>query len=327
MFGKSETYSFESRAVLPDKKCSVEDVYLKEIIQKPELLFSQPVLTDKERYQKHRNNRELLTDKSKFLGIGNDGFVVSMGDPERSMVCVKYVWDVLDVYPGKNFTPEDLDPEIHALHTISERFQEIRSITRSVLAETGFSPLGRNKPLQEAAFQESARRILLDEKHNCYIPEVLEVDSFQETEDEGEEEPDPLYFLDEKYTTITMDNIKGLSIQDIILNYPDTKEYIDAIDIQQIRKEVEKAFHSLHQHKIKHQDVTIRNIMFDLEQKRPVIIDFGKSSYGGGDITEEDEMANVNEVLKHLHAFILDPEGKKKRLVEEFTKQAARRGI
>lgn len=323
-----ESYNFDSKVLLPTNEYSLEDMSLSEIIQKPELIFSEPVLSNPDRYQRHQKNRDLIVDKSKFLGIGNDGFVASLDDPKFGRTCIKYVWDILDVYPGKGLTFEDLsDPEVLALHAISERFKEIRSITRANSLETNQTTIPTNSPLREAVFQDAARKILLEENQNCYVPKILEVDSFQETQDEGEDDPDPLYFLDEKYTTITMENIRGLSVQDIILNYPDTKEYIDAIDIELFAKDVEKAIVSLHGHKIKHQDITIRNIMFDREKQRPVLIDFGKSSYGSGDVSEEKELQNVSEVIKHLRAFLINPEEKRGNLLEEFARQAARRGI
>ena len=325
--GTEKSYNFESKVVLPHEEYSVDDFHLSEIIQNPELMFSEPNLSDYDRYQKHRKNRELLTDKSKFLGIGNDGFVASMDDPKYGYTCIKYVWSTLDIYPGKGFSYEDLDSEMFALHTISERFKEIKSITRANSLKTSQTPIPTNSPIREAVFQESARKILLEEKQNCYIPQIIEIDSFQEIEDEGEDDLDPVYFLNEKYSTITMKKVNGLSIQDIILNYPETKEYLSVIDVDKIEEDVKAAISCLHEHKIKHQDITIRNIMFDLEQKRPALIDFGKSSYGSGDVSTEKEIENVSEVMRHLRTFLRDPENKKQDLLEEFARQSARRGI
>lgn len=325
--GTEKSYDFESKIILPHEEFSIDDLHLSEIIQNPELMFSEPNLSDSDRYQKHRKNRDLLTDKSKFLGIGNDGFVTSMDDPKHGASCIKYVWSALDVYPGKGFSYQDLDSEIFALHTISERFKEIRSITRANSIKTNQTPIPTNSPVREAAFQESARKILLEEKQNCYVPQVIEVDSFREVEDEGEDDLDPVYFLNEKYSTITMENVQGLSIQDIILNYPETKEYLDMIDVDKFEEDVRSALLCLHTHKIKHQDITIRNIMFDLKQQKPALIDFGKASYGSGDVPEEKELQNLSEVVRHLRTFLNDPENKKKDLLEEFARQAAKRGI
>lgn len=329
MFGgtDSQSYNFDSSAIKPDREHSVEGDHLSEIIQNPEILFSDEGLNEKDRYKNHRKNREYLTDKSKFLGMGNDGLVVSMDDPQYGKTCIKFVWETLEVYPGKDFTFGDLDDEIFTLHIIADKFKEIREITRDALRDMNRVSSGKNNPIREAAFQDSSRKILLSEGHNCYIPEVLEVQSFRETEDESEDDPEPLYYLDEKYTTITMDLVRGKSIQDIILGYPETKEYIDAINIDQLEKDIQRAFKSLHEHKIRHQDVTIRNIMFDLEQKRPVLIDFGKASYGSGDITVEEEMEHVAEVFNHLRAFLINPEQKQAQLIEEFRKRATKLNI
>lgn len=322
-----ESYCFESNVVAPDKDFPSTKYDLSEIVQKPELIFSKPELSEKDKYQKHRKNRELLTTSSKYLGMGNDGFVVALGNPEESNTCVKFVWDSLEIYPGNGFELRDLDDEIQTLQRISAQFAEVREVTRSMLNQTNKISASKNKPMLEAALQESARRILVVENCNCFIPEILEVDSFQETEDEGHDDPDPVYYLNEKYSTIVMENVKGKSFQDIILGYPDTQIYIDTIDFLQIEKDLNEALETLHKHGIRHQDLTIRNVMFDIEKKKSVIIDFGRASYVMGDITLEQERMHLNEILAHLKSFLRSPQEKQKSLIEEFKKRAQKLGI
>ena len=70
-----------------------------------------------------------------------------------------------------------------------------------------------------------------------------------------------------------MEYVPGKSVEDIILGYPGTSEYVEAIDINQVEKDLIAAVKLLHANGIKHQDITVRNIMFDIESGRPVIID------------------------------------------------------
>jgi serine/threonine protein kinase len=331
MFGNQEAeeygYYFDAKSEIPQKDFETTEVKLYELLQNPKDLFEYLVVDQKQKISNHFENRNLLMDKNKFLGMGNDGFVVSLDDPSLGLTCIKYIWKTLDVYPGPDWNIEDLPPDIHTLQLISERFKQIRTITRENLIQTGQASIPTNDPEREAVFQEASRKILLDENQNCYIPEVLQVTSFEDIEDATEDDPRPFYFLNEEYTAITMEHIRGLSIQDIILNFPETYEYLEFIDVDQMEKDIIRAIKSLHEHKIRHQDITIRNIMFDFVQKRPVIIDFGKASYGMSDVAEEDEIKNVKEVMNHLRSFLHNPLSKKESLEEEFRKKSLKFGI
>lgn len=331
MFGNKKAeeqgFFFEAQAETPQKEFETTEENLHDLLKDPKSLFVEMDVDQRQKTVNHFENRSLLLDKTKFLGMGNDGFVVSLDDPVVGLTCIKYVWKTLDIYPGPGSRIEDLPDEIFTLRLISDRFKEIRAVTRENLIRTGQSSIPTNDPEREAVFQEVARKILLEEGQNCYVPEVLQVTSFEDIEDATEDNPDPLYFLDEEYTTITMENVRGLSIQDIILNYPQTKKYLDVIDVVQMEEDIKRAVKSLHEHRIRHQDITIRNIMFDFVQKRSVLIDFGKSAYGMVDISEEDEIKNVDEVMNHLRAFFKDPQGKKESLQADFKKKSMKFGI
>lgn len=267
-----------------------------------------------------------------FLGSGNDGFVASVDRTPGSYVCVKYVWDKLDVVLGPEMTEDDLDPEIRKLRKIARYFENVRQTNQRVTADTNRSIIVPNDAFTEAMIQDISRRVLEEAGVNCFVPRVLEVDSFVETEEMERDEhgnPEPYsYELHDSYSTIAMEQVQGKSLQDIIMGYPETAEYLEHIDPVALEEGLRGALRALHSSNIKHQDITIRNVMFDLERKCPAIIDFGKASCGRGVSDTSDEFENnLPEVVGHIAAFLRDPEKKKAELEAEFAKQAKRLNI
>ncbi len=326
MISEGQPYGFESHVYHepyePDRKDAPSiETYLND----PREYFSEIPRSEEEKYAVHRENRKLLMKKDNFLGSGNDGFVASVDESFDSYVCIKYVWDQLDVIPGSEMDLDSLDDEIRKLYDISGYFERIRTTNQRVSAETNRTSIPPNKPLVEAMLQDMARKILMESDANCSVPRVIEVDSFEEVEEDLSPHS---YCLRESYSTIMMEKVRGLSIQDLITGYPQTKEYIEAIDVDTFEKGLVDGLQALHKSGIRHQDITIRNVMIELSTGNPVIIDFGKAAYGGGVEQVDDEIRNnAAEVVGHLRAFARDPETKKSELLRQFDSQSKRLGI
>lgn len=326
MISEGQPYGFESHVYHEPYEPEREDSPgIEAYLRDPREYFSESPRSEKEKYALHRENRRLLVKKEHFLGSGNDGFVASVDKSFDSYICVKYVWDKLEVIPGSEMDLESLDDEISKLYEISVYFERIRAANQRVSAETNRASIPPNKPLVEAMLQDMARKILEENNVGCNVPRIIEVDSFEEIE---EDHSPHSYSLHESYSTIMMEKVRGLSVQDLITGYPETSEYLETLDVDAFEKGLVEGLQALHKNGIKHQDITIRNVMVELSTGNPVIIDFGKATYGGGIEQADDEIRNnAAEVVSHLRAFVRNPDMKKSELLVQFNNQSKRLGI
>lgn len=277
---------------------------------------------DKLKKEKHKNFLSKLNHPELFLGVGNNGIVCSFNpenkdDTEQS--CLKFAWDNIDVIPGykipNNPMTEDLFielyPEIQRLYKISEGFKIIRETNKRLIEERNMNNIEPpHSPAKEAAIQEVCHKLFTEDGIDCTIPEIQAVIEGSEHTPEDEEDSYPEYILNLKYGAIVMEKIKGFSISDLILNYPNTKNLIEEINFEDFKNKLESAVSHLNKKNICHNDITIRNIMFDSKRKRPAIIDFGKTIIS----QEIDPIKKIDTALKWLKDFLENPEKTKLEL-------------
>ena len=299
-----------------------------EMIRNPEKIFSKnSTTTTEQRYAKHRFYRRLISDKDLFLGIGNNGFVCSTRDSENGTVCSKLIWKTLRIIPNKGLPIADLKnygDEISALYNIQEEFKLKRQGNKKLMAGGNKENVPSNTPEAEACLQEICRRFLESGGINCTVPVVRSVFNYSEKEEDYE---DYSYFLDDDYVAIDMEQVKGKSLQDIILGFPDTKEFLDQINLEDFSRDLTLAIKELHRNGIQHNDITIRNIMFDTENRRPAIIDFGKTTINSNQVSEKKEMEHLQEAINHLKDFLKDPQKKRVDLIRELKKRNLKAGF
>ncbi len=293
-------------------------------------IFSTHERTPEENIIDHKEIRDIIAKKKNFLGVGNNGFIVSTNDAVYGEICRKMVWDKLDIFVTDKGL-KNLPPDLRALHEIYSHFRHAKTANKNIVSVGNMVQLPANKPSKEFVLQEVSRRILLQENIPCVIPEVFSLTHFskvEETPNDGRSK-DEMYYISEQYTSILMDQVRGLSIQDMILQYPQSKEFLD-INVDLFIEQLLAAVRALHRYGIRHQDITARNIMFDLDSKQPVIIDFGKSGCGGWDtpVSEDEEVSLVeNEIRNHLLSFIRDPQSKHDNFIAGIKKRNSLAGF
>jgi len=304
---------FESFPNLQAREIKINQEFdIAKALERPESVFTE--------MEAHQNVKEaglatyekIIMNNESFLGSGNAGIVFK----ESEKTCLKCVWESLMVgIKNQRFTL--LPAKAQKLKRISDYFDEIKQKRRR-LATSGFQFESDNSPLKEAGFQVAARKIL--EKHGLerMIPKLQGVLEF-ENEEDGKVQDLP-YYIHEKVLMVAMERVNGVSIEDLILNYPDNSEVLEKIDLEAFEQKLRKAIDLLHAEELAHKDMSIRNVMVDIESGDPRIIDFGKGKKTDSSEDFEEENRLVGNVVSHLRKFKSDPQGKKDSLSRAFQK-------
>ncbi len=290
---------------------------LENLIKNPKIIFDTDVEVNASRaYQSHRTIRNALSNKANYLGIGSVGYVFSSTSAEYGERCNKIVWDRLLVKPNKGLPIEDLKnygDEIERLYQIQESFSYTREAINNLRNENRVT-LSNNEPILEASLQVFARNLLLSRGIKCVVPETQDVFTY-DCEDQEHDYNDYSYFLDEKYTVITMEQIRGKSIQDLIEEYPENIDSLKDFDFDTFRNELVRAIEAINSMGLMHGDISPRNIMINFDNMMPTLIDFGKSDLISSG-QESYDLDCLRQVLDHLRFYLKNP----KRKHDEFIK-------
>jgi len=288
--------------VITKKIESEEDFDIERALEKPESIFIEKEASPETRKEDLAVYEKILSDEEKIIGSGNAAVVLE----ETEKNCIKCMWNSLDVeIKGKKF---DLLPKKwQQLRKIQNYFQEINAKKRKLMS-SNLRFEADNKPLEEAGFQITARKILEKEGLEKMVPELHSILRIK-SEDEGEIKNCP-YYTSEDTTLISMEKVNGKkNIEDLILGYPENEEVINNLDINNVKGKLTKAIKLFHENNLLHKDFSIRNVMIDFETGDPVIIDFGKSKYEAEGteekIKEEENLKTVDPAAKQ---FKYDPD-------------------
>ena len=283
----------------------------------PDRRFVKHEITKEESESIHAIHERIVEDPELFVGAGNSGAVFDLQE-DSPLTCIKHVWDRLSVMvKGANYS--SLSPYMQKMRLIEQYFEGPKATSAAMMAKGNISFISPNTALVEAGFQNLSREILIAKGFNSSIvPRVLAVNFLESSEYGKTDDRDLPYGFEEAVHLIIMDRVPGKSIQDCILDWEDHFPLIKDMDIEAFCGKTIDAFRVLHQEGIRHQDITLRNIMIDFKTLEPVIIDFGKTRSAGFNFDEDEEMKHLNQVLGELRKFLKDPAGRSADLKARF---------
>jgi len=289
-----------------------EDLDPQELLEHPEGAFVEKELSTEQQREAVLSHESVIEKPDLFIGSGNDAIVFELPlGSDSSPICLKHIWESVNVeMRGKQFYK--LSERLQQLRRIQEYFEKIREEKRKIAKKGSIEFVLPNKPIVEAGLQTAARTLLEKAGYKNAVPAVKSLIRI-ETKGEGDIDGVP-YVYDEIADIIAMEKINGKSIQDFILNYDLYQDVIDRLDPVMFRKKLREMLAVLHENNLTHQDVTNRNIMIDFDTCEPVIIDFGKASYRGGNFSKEQELDHVDAVCRTLTALKQNPEEIRKNL-------------
>lgn len=281
-------------------------------LQNPEDVFAEHELSEEARFSNFQTYENIIQDEKNILGSGNAAIVFK----ESENSCLKCVWEKLDIAIKNNRT-EKLPSNLKRLHSIQEYFQEIKAKKRHLTSKgLRFEP--DNSALKEAGLQIVAREILKKEGLEKMVPQFYTVLNLKE-EDEGEEGGLPYDAVQDVYL-MSMEEIKGKNLEEIILKYSDSPEIIEKLDISNIENKLTRSLDLFHKQGLFHKDISLRNIMIDFQTGDPIWIDFGKSKYSqNSDTDKEDDIESLRKTMSHLKQFLANPKLKSTSLKEDYS--------
>ena len=260
-----------------------------------------------------RHYEAIIADKNAQIGHGNSALVYKRNlEDENGQRCIKCRWDFLMVN-NKSKKIERLPGHLQPLKKIEQYFKEI-SEKKSILQKKGKEFIPENKVLREAVIQKLAHQVVNEAGLNDAVPDIQRIIQI-EREESGPEGSD-IYSASEVVDLMFMDRVQGLNLEEII--YSLVQEVAEKLDVDLFEKELREILGVLHDAGIAHRDLIIRNIMIDLQNMKPKVIDFGKSKVSGT-ISAEDKARDlhfVDEAMKLLRKFKENPEEARNRLAE-----------
>ena len=288
-----------------------------EQIHFPDRRFVKHEITERESESIHAIHERIVEDPDLFVGSGNSGAVFDLQE-DSPLTCIKHVWDQLSVMvKGSNYSL--LSTYMQKMRKIEQYFEGPKAVSAAMMAKGNISFISPNSALVEAGFQNLSRDLLTSKGFDpAIVPRVLAVNFLESSEYGKTDEGGLPYGFEEAVHLIIMDRVPGKSIQDCILDWEDHFPRIKDMDIEAFCSKVVAAFKVLHEEGIRHQDVTLRNIMIDFKTLEPVIIDFGKTRSGAYNFDEDEEMKHLNQVLGELRKFLKDPAGRSADLRARF---------
>jgi serine/threonine protein kinase len=294
-----------------DRLALSPELNIRSLLEKPEQAFERQGYDPEQKAQALKFHDFIISQPELIIGSGNDGVVFDFPSETDEALCLKNMWEELSVEMRfKRFYL--LPPKLRELRKIQEYFERSKEKRREKIAK-GLNYNPTNAPAAEAGLQVAARRILEEAGFKNAVPTVkslIRIDAKDsgviKAAEAGTAEDLP-FIYSEIADVIIMDKVNGRSIQDFILNYQDFEDAVARLNPEAFRATLIQMMEALHAYDLTHQDITKRNIMIDFNTISPVIIDFGKSSYGQGSFTKEEEMAHIEEVCRALIALKMNP--------------------
>ncbi len=253
----------------------------------------------------------IIMDPEKSLGAGNNGAVFTI--LEGLSECVKMRWETLTV-ENKSKNVSVLPKPHQRRKRIAQHFETANEARRKFM-DTGADFIPQNDYLTEAAMTRAAHLAGLAYQQTddrLGTPGTSELIRLSH-EDDGfcdAKERDP-YFMHEEVYMLYLEEIQGLSVEDMIYELP---EWMKQISIEAVRTELRRIVQTLHTAGIVHRDITIRNVMIEETTGLPRLIDFGTATFATPatflESTTQDN-ADVEKVVEHLERLLKDPSGYK----------------
>lgn len=232
-----------------------------------------------------------------FLGSGNYGVVLNNASYKNISVCIKIVWEKLEIFEGEHYSDEG-DAYIKGLKKFRNYFDEIKLEREKMMKDRKNEFVPQNTPAEEFEKMLQAYELLKESGIDCYIPDPYlsgfdEIDDTFLLEDEEEEKEYGVYSTN-NFHILVMKRIKGKNLQEIVDSPEENKQFLDLFIKNQnvFCGELKRAISFLNDNKIKHGDLHMRNIMID-EQGKPVIIDFGVNTH----LNDRDDLKDVESTL------------------------------
>jgi serine/threonine protein kinase len=237
-----------------------------------------------------------------FLGAGNYGVVLNSVKLKGDYVCMKILWDHLEIYEGSEYS-DDNDTYTQCLKNMKRHFDDIASQRNEMLSTKNIEFVPQNSPEEEYEKQNKAYLLLKESGIDCRIPEPFlhGTDSIDDTEfmdDDSQEMRSQNVYSRNEFQLIVMEKIVGKNLQDISDRPNQYNEYIElyAQNKDTFDNALAEALSHLNKKGVMHGDINLRNIMID-ENGKPVIIDFG-SNTAFAERSDPDDLAEVLKVFK-----------------------------
>ena len=244
-----------------------------------------------------RLHERQISNPEYFIGAGNNATVYD-NELDKGLFCTKKIWRDAEV-EIKDKRYDLLSPYQQELRKISKHFESVREKRRKLVSERGVNFIDQNAPDVEAMEMFRAHLIAEQAGLGQMVPKPFNVVEFEQLEEEDEVEGHP-YYINEKFTSILMEKVRGLSIQDLILEHEKHDQVIQDIDIDQWSNLLGKLFDAFDEYNFTHNDITIRNIMIDFKSLEPRLIDFGTSGINRISADAEKDRQGIEQALRWL---------------------------
>lgn len=268
-------------------------------------------------------NRILLESNETEIGRGNNAIVFRTLDEETERpVCVKAVWGAGKIQADIKDGRRDLLPPLGKVFSrFQDHFRRVRDKKKKLAAGGVIGFRDQNKPQEEAEITNEAHLILKRSSSEVTTPWISRIIEIEREESEWGAGIDYPYSYSEKASLLVMDQIDGVSIEDMILSRDRFSEIRDKINFSEFVRKLEDAIKILHDAGLSHQDISTRNIMID-KDGNPVIIDFGATKRIGANFMEttKTDFEDLRQTMDWLRRYLDNPTGTAEKLEELYEK-------
>ncbi len=234
-----------------------------------------------------------------FLGAGNYGAVLNGVEFQGGYVCMKFIWEDLQIIEGEGYSDEN-DDYVRGLKKFKKYFEEMEAERNKKIKDRNAVFVPQNSPYVEFKKQETAYALLKSSKIDCRVPETFlsgfdDMDDTDLMEDDTEEERNISAYSRSNFHVLIMEKVLGRSLHDIVNSTDEHSELVELFteNKDSFEESLLEAIQLLNDNGVKHGDINLRNVMMDNEGK-PVIIDFGADTT----FDARDDISDAQEVLR-----------------------------